>query len=192
MLKTKKQHHKMERNNAAIGIGISLFGLAIVGGIYLVGFLLIKSIIILVAFGIYSLVRLIRNHIAIKSARRKEHDERTIEVATGRIYVDGGLYSNFTLVAAPHLRSQKPDKIYLRVDLFEMHAIFYDPKDIRLRDQESFFQLSNAVDYGPAENAAYKYEESVQRAVFRRLPGSTKKVTITSMEKFPEWTPAIN
>lgn len=189
---TKKQYHKNERNNAAVGIGICLFGFAIVGGIALIGHLLIKSTIILIGFGIYSLVRLIKNHIAVKSARRKEHDERTIEVATGRIYVDDKACSNFTLVAAPHLRSEKPDKIYLRVDVFEMQAIFYDPKDIRLRDQESYSQLSTEADYETAENTAHKYEESVQSALLHKLDGNTIKAKITHIERFPKWTPTLS
>ncbi len=194
---TKKQQHKKERKRTAIIIIFSILMvcvsiIATFSSILIIGGLGVACTML----GIITIITLCRelasHHRSVITARRAEYNERTTKLAEGVIIIDNEHRERFQLVTATYESAQKPNKIYLRTDLFTRNRPFSDPKDIRIMDYLVLESVGahQLLYVGPqTQLTGQKYETLALTALRARLPKADDiRVQILSLRGCPHWT----
>lgn len=200
---TKKQHHKKERKRVIISIILSLLVVCISIIATFSSILIIGGIgVACTMLGIIAIITLSRelvsHHKSVITARRSEYEERTKTLASGHISIDD-TYSNetftyhFKIVTTTAETAQKPNKIYLRTDVFTRNRPFSDLKDIRIMDYlvPESVGAHQLLYVGPqTQLTGQKYETLAEVALKKRLPSTSKaRVRIKSLKDCQDWTP---
>lgn len=194
---TKKQQHKKERKRTAIIIIFSILMvcvsiIATFSSILIIGGLGVACTIL----GIITIITLCRelasHHRSVITARRAEYNERTTELAEGAIVIDNEHCERFQLLTTFSKTAQKPNKIYLRTEMFTRNYHFSDLKDIRIMDYlvPESVGAHQLLYVGPQTKlTGQKYETLAVTALRSLLPKADEiRVQILSLRGCPHWT----